>query len=417
MNDSLIKTIDDLKRFLQSAVSICFKRKSQQESYAWIKRVLKRFRYFQMNKIEKGVVRDYISLMTRYSQSQITRLIAVFFETEDIQPFSGYRRKFPIKYLKDDLMLLARTDELHGFPNAASLKYTLQSLAKHNTDFNNIAKISIAHVYNLRRCARYHRLTRRFQKTKSSATGKKIGLRQKPQPEGRPGYLRVDTIHQGDKNGVKGVYHINTIDEITQFEFIAAVEQITQDILVPILKQLIDSYPFKILGFHADNGSEYINQHVVEMLNTLLIQLTKSRPRHSNDNALVETKNGSIIRKWIGYLFIDQKFARELNEFYFGAFNDYLNYHRPCAFSSIKKDSKGKIKKIYPFENYKTPYEKLKSLPRFVKYLKPNLTFKTLDQHYLNKTPNQQAEIVQQKRDELFRKIFPAGHISCSSLD
>ncbi|MBI3443213.1 DDE-type integrase/transposase/recombinase [Candidatus Woesebacteria bacterium] len=405
MNDSQIRTIQELKKFLQSTCKMTFQRQSQAEAYNWIKKVLKRFQYFRLKKLEKGMVQGYIKHMTRYSKSQVTRLIAAFFETEDIRPLAGRRYQFPTKYSQEELRLLARTDELHGFPNAASLKYTLGSLSRHDTKFQKIAEVSVTHVYNLRKSSRYHKFTRWFQKTKSSPTGKKIGLRQKPQPDGRPGYLRVDTIHQGDQNGVKGVYHINTIDEITQFEFIAAIEQITQDILLPILRQLIDSYPFKIFGFHADNGSEYINQFVIDMLNTLLIQLTKSRPRHSNDNALIETKNGPIIRKWIGYAFIDQRFACDLNEFYFGSFNEYLNYHRPCAFPSIKKDSKGKLKKIYPFENYKTPYEKLKSLPRPSRHLKPGLSFDALDKQYLCKNPNQQAEIVNTQRDFLFKKI------------
>ena len=405
MNDSQIKTIAELKKFLQSAHQISFKRRSQNEAYEWIKKILKRFEYFRLKKLEKGVVQDYIKHMTRYSQSQITRLIAVFFETEDIRPLKGVRNRFPTIYSKKELEVLAKTDELHGFPNAASLKYTLTSMAKQDLNFKNIAGVCVAHVYNLRKSARYHRLTRHFQKTKSSLCGQKLGLRQKPEPRNRPGFVRVDTVHQGDKNGVKGVYHINTVDEITQFEFIAAIEQITQDILIPILKQLLDCYPFKIIGFHADNGSEYINKYVVDMLNELLIKLTKSRPRHSNDNALIETKNGWVIRKWIGYAFIDQKFACDLNEFYFNAFNEYLNYHRPCAFPSVIKDTKGKLKKIYPFENYKTPYEKLKSLPGAAKYLKPNLSFQSLDKQYLIKSPNQQAEIVQKERDKLFNKI------------
>ena len=405
MNDSQIKTIAELKKFLQSTSKIFFQRRSQGESYYWMKKVLKRFKYFRLKKLEKGIVQDYIKHMTRYSQSQITRLIAAFFETEDIQPLKGQRNKFPTIYSPEELHLLASTDELHGFPNAGSLKYTLGALAKGDEKFKNISGICVAHVYNLRRSARYHKFTRWFQKTKSSSTGGKIGLRQKPQPNGRPGFIRVDTIHQGDKNGVKGVYHINTVDETTQFEFIAAVEKITQDVLIPILKELIDSYPFEILGFHADNGSEYINQFVVDLFNTLLIQFTKSRPRHSNDNALVETKNGSVIRKWIGYAFIDQKFACDLNQFYFDSFNEYLDYHRPCAFPSVKKDSKGKLKKFYPFENYKTPYEKLKSLPHASRYLKPGLSFDLLDKQYLCKNPNQQAEIVRQQRDLLFKKI------------
>jgi hypothetical protein len=361
MNDSQIKTIQDLKKFLQSTYKMLFQRQSQAGAYDWIKKVLKRFKYIGLKKLEKGVVQDYIRHMTRYSQSQITRLIATFFQTQNIQPLKGKRNKFPVKYLHEELQLLAQTDELHGFPNAASLKYTLGALAKQDQRFRNISGICVAHVYNLRRCSRYHKFTRWFQKTQSSPTGKKIGLRQEPKPDDRPRYLRVDTVHQGDKNGIKGVYPINSIDEVTQFEFIAAVEQITQDILLPILRQLIGSYSFKIDSFHADNGSEYINQFVVDMLNTLLIQLTKSRPRHSNDNALIETKNGSIIRKWIGYAFIDQKFACNLNEF--------------------------------------------KSLPRPSRYLKPGISFDALDKQYLCKNPNQQAEIVQTQRDLLFEKI------------
>ena len=75
------------------------------------------------------------------------------------------------------------------------------------------------------------------------------------------------------------------------------------------------------------------------------------------------------------------------------------------AFSSVKKDSKGKLKKFYPFENYKTPYEKFKSLPRPSRYLKSGFSFNALDKQYLCKNPNQQAEIVQQQRDLLFKKI------------
>ena len=97
--------------------------------------------------------------------------------------------------------------------------------------------------------------------------------------------------------GIKGLYHINAVDEVSQFEIVCAVEKISERYLIPVLEQLLDQFPFIILGFHADNGSEYINRHVVKLLKKLLIELTKSRARHANDNALVESKNGSIIRK------------------------------------------------------------------------------------------------------------------------
>ena len=135
MNDSQIKTIAEIKKFLQSTSRIFFQRRSQDEAYAWIKKVLKRFKYFRLKKLAKGIVRDYIKHRTRYSQSQITRLLAAFFETEDIQPLKGQRNGFPTIYSPEELHRLASTDELHGFPNAASLKYTLGALVKGDEKF------------------------------------------------------------------------------------------------------------------------------------------------------------------------------------------------------------------------------------------------------------------------------------------
>jgi transposase InsO family protein len=51
---------------------------------------------------------------------------------------------------------------------------------------------------------------------------------------------------------------------------------------------LLDAFPFVIKGFHSDNGSEYINKRVAKLLEKLLIEFTKSRARHTNDNALAE---------------------------------------------------------------------------------------------------------------------------------
>ena len=144
---------------------------------------------------------------------------------------------------------------------------------------------------------------------------------------------------------------------------IGATEKISEEYLLPLLEKIINSFPYRIFNFHSDNGSEYINQKMAQMLNNLLIKLTKGRPRHTNDNALVETKNGWVLRKWLGYSRIRQEYARRINDFYFGFFHEYLNFHRPCAFPTEVMDRKGKIKKKYRYQDYQTPYEKLKSIP------------------------------------------------------
>src|SRR5450631_4383275 len=93
-----------------------------------------------------------------------------------------------------------------------------------------------------------------------------IGERRRPEPDSRPGYLRVDTVHQGDLDGVKGVYHINAVDEVTQWQVAGSVEAITQTHLGPVLLAILAQFPFLIRGFHSDNGTEYINQSVADLL-------------------------------------------------------------------------------------------------------------------------------------------------------
>ena len=201
-------------------------------------------------------------------------------------------------------------------------------------DYRNISRISVSHLYNLRGSSRYRAVTTRYTKTKPSVS--RIGERVKPDPQGMPCHIRIDSVHQGDRDREKGVYHINTVDEVTQWEIVASAEKISEMYLVPVLEEMLAQFPFTILGFHSDNGSEFVNKVVAELLNKLLIRFTRSRPRHSNDNGLVETKNGAVIRKQLGYAYIPRKCAERLNEF-----------HRPCFFPVSEIDHKGKVKKTY----------------------------------------------------------------------
>jgi len=240
-----------------------------------------------------------------------------------------------------------------------------------------LANISSSHIYNIRKRVSYLRKGKIFDETKSTCIP--IGKRMKPKPNGRPGFLRVDTVHQGDLNNKKGIYHINIVDEVTQSEFVFSVPAISEKYLKPVLEDLCIICPFVIINFHSDNGSEYINKVVSDILNRLYIKQTKSRPRKHNDNALVETKNGSIIRKMFGYFHIPatEENANLLNQFNQKWLNPYLNYHRPCGFATTKIDKKGKEKKVY--KTYMTPYEKLKSLPHAEMYLKRHIFFEDLD--------------------------------------
>lgn len=413
MTDSRMENnLADIEYFLKATERVSFKVEGRKETYRWVEETLVRFRYALEKRKNRKIIKAYIRKMTGYSRAQTTRLITQYVSTGRIRVSNKTKHKFSSVYERADIILLAKTDELHDYPNGAALKKILERMVKiyKMMEYQNIANISVAQIYNLRHTVAYGRLTKRYVGTKPTVSN--IGERRKPDPAGQPGYLRVDTVHQGDEadkkgNYLKGVYHINIIDEVTQFEFIGAAEKISERFLLPILEELIDSFPFVTIEFHADNGSEYINYQVVEMLNRLVIKLTKSRSRKSNDNALVEGKNGSIIRKWIGYSFIEQRHADKINEFYFNSFNEYLNYHRPCAYATKIISQKGKVKKIYKPQDYMTPYDKLKSLPNSGNYLKPGINFKTLDEIALKRNDNDMAKYVQEERRKLFDELIP----------
>ena len=160
------------------------------------------------------------------------------------------------------------------------------------------------------------------------------------------------------------MYHINAVDEVTQWQQIGTVEAISETFLIPVLEALLGSFPLRIKGFHADNGSEYINHRVAALLTKLHVgRFTKSRARHSNDNALVEGKNASVVRKWLGHGHIPARFAAEVHAFNRDWLSPFLNFHRPCLFPTETVNAKGRVRKRYRDADTKTPYEKFKSLP------------------------------------------------------
>jgi len=405
MNDKSLQTVEQVGVFLEGSEAVEFRGLTAKEKYYWIEEVLTRLGYHRLRRSEKGVIRRYIGKVTGYSRSQVSRLIREYQQTGRLKKRQYRRHRFPTKYTPSEVGLLARTDELHGWLSGPATRRVMKREYEvyGYAEFGNISRISIAHLYNLRRSNTYRGITRRYTKTKPVVS--RIGERARPDPKGQPGHIRIDTVHQGDLNGQKGVYHINAVDEVTQWETVASVERISEAYLVPVLETMLLQFPFITRGFHSDNGSEFVNRTVARLLNKMLIRFTKSRPRHTNDNGLVESKNGSVVRKQLGYAYIPQRCAELINEFDRDFFNPYINFHRPCFFPVTVIDPKGKVKKTYPYEEVMTPYEKLKSLPQAQSYLRPGVTFEELETIANQMSDNQFAERMVKARSNLFQQI------------
>ena len=405
LNDGQLQTVEQVRQFLEGTEVVEFRGLTVKEKYYWIEELLIRFKYHLLKRDEKGVIRRYVGKVTGYSRSQVSRLIVEYKRTGRLKKTEYRRHRFPRRYTPSEIELLARTDELHGWLSGPATKKIMEREYEiyGHAEFANISRISIAHLYNLRRSNTYRSVSRRFVKTKPTVS--RIGERAKPDPKGQPGYIRIDTVHQGDLNGHKGIYHINAVDEVTQWEIVASVDRIAEAYLVPVLEGMLVQFPFIIRGFHSDNGSEFVNHVVAKLLNKLLVRFTKSRPRHSDDNGLVETKNGSVLRKNLGYAYIPQACAELLAEYHKGYLNPYINFHRPSFFPVSVVDHRGKIKKTYPYEEVMTPYERLKTVPRAESYLRPGVTLEKLGTIANQMSDNQFAERMVNARSKLFQQI------------
>jgi hypothetical protein len=342
-------------------------------TYAFIERVLRAQAYRRLNKTAKGTVRRFLAKVTGLSRAQITRLITRWQQTRRVIRRPAQRPQFPRRYRSQDAALLAALDAAHEDLSGPAVRRICQRefAVFGNAEYERLAGISASHIYNLRRSAAYRKVRLRVEHTQARQVP--IGERRRPDPKGRPGYLRVDTVHQGHHDGQPGLYHINAVDTVTQWQIVGCVETLSERHLKPVLEAMLHQFPFRILGFHCDNGSEFLNHTVAKLLNKLLVEFTKSRAYRSTDNALVEGKNGAVIRKQIGYGPIGAEHAEAFQKFYTACLNPYLNFHRPCGFAEIRTDARGKRKRAYPHQNYRTPYERLCSLANWPQYLKEGI--------------------------------------------
>ena len=396
-------TLAEIRTFLEGSLALQFTLATQAERYAFTATILTQTDYRRLGRSDKGLVRAFLAKLTGYSRAQLARLIGQYRQTGEVRVRQYARHRFEGRYTLADIALLARVDEAHQHLSGPATRQVLRREYEvfGQTEYVRLARISHGQLYALRQTPRYRETATAYAKTRPATVS--IGRRRKPTPQGQPGYLRVDSVHQGDpRPDDRGVYHINLVDEVTQWELVVCVPGISERFLTPALESTLEQFPFVIYGFHSDNGSEFINQEVAGLLEKLHIGAqTKSRPRHSGDNGLVETKNGAVIRKWLGFGHIPARAAPLVNRFYQEAFNPYLNYHRPCGFATEIVDARGRRTRTYPHEDYQTPYAKLCSLEHPAQYLRLGITLAQLEQLAYAQSDTLAAEAVQAAKAQI----------------
>jgi len=218
MNDDQLHTLDQLRSFLEGTVAVGFT-VGADERHDFITRILRRFGYPRLRRAERGVVLRFLGRVSGYSRAQLTRLVGRGRKPGPLRKqYPAQRIGFTRTYTDADVLLLAHTDTLHGTLSGPATKKLMERAFTMFGDrrYERLATISVAHLYNLRKRSSYQRQRRVWTNTRPVSLP--IGERRAPAPNNRPGYLRVDTVHQGDRDGVKGAYHINLVDEVTPWD-------------------------------------------------------------------------------------------------------------------------------------------------------------------------------------------------------
>jgi transposase InsO family protein len=410
MNEAQVCTVEQVRQVLEGTQALQFSAAQDDEGrYGWIDAVLRRLDYRRLGRSDRGPVLAYLQRLSGYSRAQVTRLVSRWRSGQPLaKNYRAPEHAFARRYTSADVALLVEVDRAMGTLSGPATACVLRRQRDVFGDarFARLGSISVGHLYNLRNGPGYRAQRVVLTKTRGDKAAA-IGVRRAPAPEGRPGFIRIDSVHQGDFDGIKGLYHINAVDCVTQWEVVASVQTIGEAYLLPVIEQMLEQFPFAILGFHADNGSEYVNHRVAKMLDKLRIEFTRSRPRHSNDNGLAETKNGAVVRKFFGYEHIPQRHAGRFNTFCVEYLNPFLNFHRPCLFATELPDPKkpGRIKRVYRTNSAMTPLDKLASLPEAHEFLREGITLEDLHQLARALTDVQAAEELNEARAALFRRV------------
>jgi len=230
MNETQLRTIEQIEQFLNASAAIEFSAVgNDSERYEPISRVLKRFDYPGRNKRERGVLRRYLQHTSGYSWAQVTRLVTRWQRNRlaAVPLAKRYRapaQPFVRKYTGADVALLVEMDKAHEGVCGPALVHLLRRAYREYGDlrYERLATLLASHLYNLRKSAGYQ--AQRIQFTATRPVGNTIGVRKAPAPEGRAGFVRIDTVHQGDLDGVKGGYHLTCVEVVSQWQVQACVQ-------------------------------------------------------------------------------------------------------------------------------------------------------------------------------------------------
>lgn len=328
-------------------------------------------RYLKSSLKEKTKILDELCANTGYHRKYATRKLSprVSLREQEERP----RKKRKCFYTNFDIYWLAKIWKIMDYPCGQRLAPNLSGIIDKLVHFKELAipentglklkKISSASIDNrLKKSKR--KLRRKIASTTrpGSLVKKQIPLRTSSWDEKKVGFCELDTVpHCGNTAAGDFINSLNLTDILTQWTEGAAIMGRAQKRVMQGLDDIKTRLPFSLKGIDPDNGAEFINWQLIRYCFKRQIDFTRGRPYHKNDNAHIEQKNWTHVRKIFGYRRLETERQKNLmNDLYQNELRLYLNFFIPNV-KLIEKRRMGKygekIKRVY--DQAKTPYQRV----------------------------------------------------------
>jgi hypothetical protein len=326
-------------------------------------------RYFKASIEEKIKILDEFCANTGYHRKYATHILQ---SRHRYKPRKKVSKK---KYVGNVLPLIVKIWELLEYPCGVRLKPMLWATAERLSACGEISPVNevvkhqlqtiskntldryLARERQVRRLGRGRSTTRHGSLLKSS-----IPIRITNWDTADIGFMEMDTVaHCGDQLEGEFIYSLDMVEIATGWSEQFAVMGKGEAGIVKAIEQIIKDLPFPLKGLDSDTGSEFINWHMVRWCESHGLFFTRSRPYYKNDNAYVEQKNYTHIRKWLGYRRYDNlKQLNLINDLYRNELRLWNNFFRPVMkIKSKEKVNNSVCKKTW--DTAQTPYQRLMS--------------------------------------------------------
>jgi hypothetical protein len=268
-----------------------------------------RARYVKAGRRERSHLLDEMEAVTELHRKSLLRLLGGGLER---QPRNRERGRTYDKPVEDAIRSIAESlDFICAERLAPNLAWMAEHLIRHGelqASYEVLQKLESISISTTQRILRHLKqdqptlVRRRAPRRKTRI--QEIPTKRLPWDERRPGYFETDTVHHcGTTTSGEYVCTMQMLDVATGWSERVAVLGRSYVVMEDAFRRALARLPFPVLEIHPDNGSEFLNYHLLRFWHELVqgVTLSRSRPYHKNDNRMVEQKNSSLVRAYLGY--------------------------------------------------------------------------------------------------------------------